>query len=855
MAVGSPLVSLCCLKIWTYSSNTNPRQHVNEDHEPYVCISEKCAESLPRFATSTQWFQHMLTTHGQNWHREVQAPSSWACPLCTEEGAIFSKPSDLTLHLEDSHEGTFTEPQIQAIMRQSQFRFPRPRGICPLCCLPISDQHDPPSKEAGKGNGESSSREPHYMESSEGSHNRSKMETSHTPSDQSSGDRLETIREQRDPRNIVDPCLSNPVSVEVIASHIAAHLQGVMILTLRLISIDVAMDVSADDQSASGTTDHQSSWVGSSKRGPDQKLDSIEDFSLQGGGEIDLENSPSLEDIVPDSEYNNWHGVPRYYETHLEDNLPLKAVMSNPYKKYKDVCDGICQQIYNIMERRYEDKLCFVSKGTTKKILHRYNLMRFFRSMLFPGHTPMEQFHTTEEDFIRRIDERGLHNFLAILIFANCDIDASRAFITKLVAKDAWPVLGRSGRTISSLPADRENLLELFGAKVSTDQFFTKQACFLPVMIRRREEVWVQDPEKQRLPYLEEQLLKAGPFWRIHKVRIARGHLYDAQTKAANFKAVEVARKDDIINYMFPAQDHHQLMEILAICDLRCENIIQNYGSLKLGSKYSLFMPLAVCDLQTYMMKSISGPSSTMEKADIISSTMGLARGLDFLHNGMKTSNITCYHMNVSPRSILLFQETQNKKTRYIWRLGGFHLARVVIRHLGKNGETGEGSNWSDDGEPVLNRRGEGSYLGPESLSLTPSMTAKSDVWSLGCIISILFTYLEGGGEGVTQYRKARLAHRASDGSDRFFVPGSLFTPTKVHPVVKSWHTNLIDKAHERDPREGDAVEFMLRYLEKNVFEITPAKRDNARKVEERLLETFRKYSTLAEGPAGTQAR
>lgn len=857
MAVGSPLISLCSLKIWTYSSNTDPRQHVNEDHKPYVCISEKCAESLPRFATSTQWFQHMLTTHGQNWHREVHAPSSWACPLCTEEGDNFSKPSDLTVHLEDSHEGTFTEPQIQAIVRQSRFRFPRPRDICPLCCLPIRDQDDPLSKGTGKGSGESSSREPHYMENSEGSHKRSKMETGYTQSDQSSGDRLETITEQRDPNNTVDPCLSSPVSVEVIASHIAAHLQGVMLLTLRLISIDVAMDVSADNQSASGITDHQSSWVGSSDRGLGQEMDSIMDFSLQGGGDIDLENSPPLEAIVPDSEYIDWHGVPRCYKAPLEDNLPLEVVLSKPYNKYKDVCHAICQQIYSIMERRDEEKLCFVTKGTTKKTLHRYNLMRFFRSTLLPGHTPMEQFHITEEDFIRRIDERQLHDFLAILIFASCDIEAARAFTTKLVAKDAWPVLGRSGRTISSLPAGREGLMELFGDQVSTNQFIAKQACFCPVVIRGGEEVRVQNAEDQRLPYLEEQPLGHGASCSVYKVRIAKGHFYDAQIGEANLGVKEVARKDHIIDHRFPAKRYHQLMEILAFSDLFCNNIIQVYGSLRVGSTCSLFMPLAICDLWTYMMESTNRPYTTIEKADIISSAVGLARGLDFLHNRMKKSNTICYHMNISPRNILLFQETHGERTSYIWKLSDFSLAHIVTRPLGKDGETGEGSNWSDDGEPMPdpNRRGERSYLGPESLYSTPSMTAKSDVWSLGSVISIVFAYLEGGSEGVTQYGETRSQHRAADGYDRFFVRGTVFTPIKVHPVVKSWHTGLIDKAHQRDPREGDAVEFILRYLEKKVFVAAPAERDSAMQVEDKLFDTFKRYSNLAKSPGGTQAR
>lgn len=795
----------------------------------------------------------MLNTHGQSWHREVHAPSSWVCPLCTEEDVSSSKPIDLTAHLHDFHEGTFTESQIHAIVRQSRFRFPRSRDMCPLCCLYITDQHDSFSKETDNGSGESSSKNPHKA-SLRGSRKRSKPETGYGQSDQNSRDGLETTAEHQEPKTTVDPCSSNPVSLEAIASHIAAHLQGVILLTLRLISIDVVMDISGDNQSASGATDDRSSWVASGKRDLDQEIHNMEDFSLQGEGEIGIDNIPPPEDIVPDSEYIDWHGIPRYCEAFL-DNLPLEAVTSGTDETYDELRNEIYNQIYMRLERGDETRLRFLPRGTAQKTLHRDNLLRFFRSIVLPRHTAMGQFQLAEEDFVRRIDERGLYDFVAILIFASCGIKAARTFTTKLVAKHVWPVLGKGGRALSSLPAGREELMELFSDKVSANQFFTTQACFCPVVIRSGEEVWVRNPEEQHLPYLEEELLGHGALCGVYKVKIAKGHFYDSQTRASNVEVVEVARKDHIIDRRFTERKYHQLMDILAFSDWRCNNIIQVYGSLRVDSTCSLFMPLAICDLWTYMMESTSRPYTTMQKADIISSAMGLARGVDFLHTGMEKSNTICYHMNIRPRNILIFQETQGGETRYIWKLSDFDLAHIVTRPLGKDDETGESFNWSDDSEPVLNWQGEGSYLGPESLSSTPSMTEKSDVWSLGCVISIVFAYLEGGSEGVTQYGEMRSQHRASDGYDRFFLHGTVFTPIKINPVVKSWHSNLIDKAHQRDPREGDTVEFMLRYLEKKIFEATPAKRDSAREVEDKLIVTFRKYSTLAERPERTQAR
>ncbi|EEH38529.2 hypothetical protein PAAG_08256 [Paracoccidioides lutzii Pb01] len=296
----------------------NWRQHVNEDHEPYVCISEKCSEALPRFATSTQWFQHMLTIHDRNWHREVHAPSSWSCPLCVDEDATFSKSDDLTAHLIDFHEGTFTRPQIDAIVRQSRFRTPRPQDTCPLCCFPMKTQPDLSSKEKGDGNGDPCPKETNHEENV--GHKRIKTETGRAHPDHNEGDTLESKAHPK-PNTLVDRLIGKSLSVEVVGNHIAAHLQGIMLLTLRLISIDIGIDVSADNQSTSGGTDHNSSWVSSSKGDPGQDMGKIGDFPQPINDDNDPGDDIPLEDVVPDSEYTNWHNVPRAHEDPLEENI------------------------------------------------------------------------------------------------------------------------------------------------------------------------------------------------------------------------------------------------------------------------------------------------------------------------------------------------------------------------------------------------------------------------------------------------------------------------------------------------------------------------------------------------------
>lgn len=65
--------------------------------------------------------------------------------------------------------------------------------------------------------------------------------------------------------------------------------------------------------------------------------------------------------------------------------------------------------------------------------------------------------------------------------------------------------------------------------------------------------------------------------------------------------------------------------------------------------------------------------------------------------------------------------------------------------------------------------------------------------------------------------------------------------------MIRKWHSDLIGKAKQRDSREGRAVKYILRYLEKSVFEINQTKRDGVDTVEKVLRDTFQMYKQLAE--------
>lgn len=150
----------------------------------------------------------METCHGPTWTREVYAPISWICPYCSKDTAIFERPDDLTLHLEELHPNILTEPQVQAIVRQSRVYYPRAPDICPLCSFSVSQQQDQKLKSVDQG----------------GRASTAIGQTKHTTSN------YKQVREL----SALGPKAESSAET---ATHVATHLQDIMLLSLRFISI------------------------------------------------------------------------------------------------------------------------------------------------------------------------------------------------------------------------------------------------------------------------------------------------------------------------------------------------------------------------------------------------------------------------------------------------------------------------------------------------------------------------------------------------------------------------------------------------------------------------------------------
>ncbi|KAJ0414790.1 hypothetical protein BJY00DRAFT_18664 [Aspergillus carlsbadensis] len=329
----SPLMTECRV------DSSKWREHINEDFKPYTCLSEKCSPSIPRFQSSRQWLQHMVTTHGESWYRKIHAPSSWICPLCNELGPSPQGPDGLSAHFESCHTGLFDEDQLVAIVRQSIYRVPRPRDTCPLCCFQIGEE--PVSQSHVERNSTINQQAKHHIPTPDGFQSkRLKGEMGHSqPKNHRDSHFGGNVAPEKEPNAGEESVPISALGSETIGSHVAAHLQTVMLLTLRLISIDSTED-STGSECESSKTDDQPSSVSLGTRNVRDELSDVEGaWSSYSDGDVDIDNGPPSLGSVPDSEPINWNNIlgrplESTEDSHVENSDVDSSSQSSSYEYY-----------------------------------------------------------------------------------------------------------------------------------------------------------------------------------------------------------------------------------------------------------------------------------------------------------------------------------------------------------------------------------------------------------------------------------------------------------------------------------------------------------------------------------------
>ncbi|KAK4693582.1 hypothetical protein P7C71_g3846, partial [Lecanoromycetidae sp. Uapishka_2] len=374
----------------------------------------------------------------------------------------------------------------------------------------------------------------------------------------------------------------------------------------------------------------------------------------------------------------------------------------------------------------------------------------------------------------KRFARRGFCNVLATLIYARCTDESLRNF-----GEDVMNDTVDQRLRDRNLPLENNAACEIFGHD-DGNSFWEHQFLFCPVVLVKGDEtIYVDEKQSCPLPFCEEpEQIGRGTYSRVYKAIVEAGHLI---TDKATGSALNFIDYDSDTKKSFEAEE--SILRKFVQSSKRHNNILVTKASLEYGNTYSLFFDLAKYSLWDYF----NDPDVSIipeQKGDIFGRSIGLAGALAFLHDELYLDStgeqLHCYHLDLKPQNILVFErgDDSDENNNDIWKISDFGISQMKhIKPSGGDVDSDHPVSFLDrifrpqkqDTNPssgINNTRYGGTYGAPEARLTTDKVTRKSDVWSLGCVLIDVLTFLDSGPNGIEEFENARSKDRDND---RFF--------------------------------------------------------------------------------------
>lgn len=217
---------------------------------PYICLFERCSDTHPDthpvYPTFNEWYKHM-ESHDQQWYKKTYLEPSYVCPFCAPSHDRYADSNALYSHLTESHSNlNIPSPELRAISESTTLKRPRVWNDCLLCCFTIKERK-------GENRSTASDRENRQEDDDFVKRSRRHLEMAdpfHPSFDYDLSDKFsfphnanshQQGKEERDRSYAV-------------ARHAAAHLQVVMLLTLRFATLRIDGDDVNDDIKSNAAT-------------------------------------------------------------------------------------------------------------------------------------------------------------------------------------------------------------------------------------------------------------------------------------------------------------------------------------------------------------------------------------------------------------------------------------------------------------------------------------------------------------------------------------------------------------------------------------------------------------------------
>ncbi|KAJ4122804.1 hypothetical protein NW768_010249 [Fusarium equiseti] len=527
--------------------------------------------------------------------------------------------------------------------------------------------------------------------------------------------------------------------------------------------------------------------------------------------------------------------------------------------------ENVSREIRRNLTRQFKGDIngnMFATRKLAKDVLSDDELRRVYKSLRSSEQSSSSAGSNSENSFVQNINNKTLHDFLAVLLYAHCAKSAALSFEANLVFSDVPQI---------SLPVSKNYLSGVFGeGSEDIRDFLQHQKYFCTIVIGFPEDIILQGLSRSK-PWLSERPLGSGSFGNVFAVDIAEHHFTEnGKLEDTCGQAKVVARKDFAMQTQTSFQTEVKVMKEIRDSTRKHDNVLNSFGTLIIeGDKpeFSLFMPKAEKDLAEYFKetKNGGGPFSMKERLCLISSAIGLADGLDFLHTGITAKGMkrrVCFHMDLKPGNVLIFHE----KGHDIWKISDFGMSKV--KDIPRSTPTQEdiltdfaklfiprSKEGTAEASKTAMQRGPHTFSPSEGEGSGKTMNEKSDVWALGCILSLAFTYMEFQVKGLERYSELRRQH-SNLATDPFYGKSTIRQSFPINKGVVEQHRSLVKAAAKRGSDEKKAVQSMLDLLKDKVFVENQKRRCQASEVRQKLAETLEKYEAVtASKPGGTEER